>query len=141
MLAAGTAFAYDADLARQFEQFYRTFDGKECAKLLQQMPPEDFLKAIKTGEKLFVLDVRTPGETGVLGITLEESLAVPMGKVFTAKTLDQIPTDRKVVVVCKGGYRAMTMAMGLRQIGFKNVFVLKGGVANLAKTLSPKTAY
>ena len=141
ILSSSAVFAYDADLARRFEQFYSPFDGKTCAKALQQIPAPDFIKAIKAGEKLFVLDVRTLGETGLYGITLKDSLAVPMGKVFTKETLDQIPTDGKVVVICKGGHRAMAVAMGLRQIGFKNTFVLKGGFAALSKTLSPKTAY
>ena len=141
ILSTSAVFAYDAELASRFEQFYRPFDGKACAKALQQISPPDFIKAHKAGSKLFVLDVRTPGETGLYGITLKDSLAVPMGKVFTKEILDQIPTDGKVVVICKGGTRAMAVAMGLRQIGFENAFVLKGGFASLTKTLSPKTAY
>ena len=141
MLTSSVAFAYDADLAGHFEQFYRPFDGKTCAKALQQIPAAGFVKSVKAGEKLFVLDVRTPGETGIYGIALEDSLAVPMGKVFKKEILDQIPTDRKVVVICKGGTRAMAVAMGLRQIGFANIFVLKGGFTALTTTLSPKTAY
>ena len=141
ILSSSAVFAYDADLARRFEQFYRPFDGKACAKALQQISAPKFIETIKAGENLFVLDVRTTGETGLYGITLKDSLVAPMGKVFTKDTLDQIPTDGKVVVVCKGGTRAMAVAMGLRQIGFKNIFVLKGGFAALTKTLSPKTAY
>ena len=141
MLSSSAVFAYDADLAGRLEQFYRPFDGKTCAKALQQMPAPTFIKAVKAGDNLFVLDVRTSAETGLYGITLKDSLAVPMGKVFAKETLDQIPTDGKVVVICKGGTRAMAVAMGLRQIGFTNIFVLKGGFAALAKELSPKTAY
>jgi rhodanese-related sulfurtransferase len=141
ILSSSAVFAYDADLAGRFEEFYRPFDGKGCAKALQQIPAPAFIKATQAGERILVLDVRTPGEVGIYGMNLENSLAVPMSKVFAKETLDQIPTDGKVVVVCKSGARAMAVAMGLRQIGLKNVFVLKGGYGALTKTLSPKTAY
>lgn len=91
-------------------------------------------------KKPFVLDVRTEQESAIYGITLADSVSVPMKEVFTKETLDQLPTDRKIVVVCKGGHRATAVAMGLRQIGFKDVFILKGGFTAFAKYLTPKTA-
>ena len=102
--------------------------------------PADFVKAVKAEKKPFVLDVRTEQESTIYGITLADSMSAPMKQVFTKKTLDQLPTDRKIVVACKGGHRATAIAMGLRQIGFKDVFILKGGLAALAKYLTPKTA-
>jgi rhodanese-related sulfurtransferase len=141
LLASSSVFAYDQGLAQRFEQFYQPFGGKACAKALQLIPAPDFVKAVKAKEIPLVLDVRTTGETAVLGIALENSLAVPMNQVFTPEILARIPTQGKVVVVCKSGARAMAVAMGLRQIGFENIFVLKGGLGELNKALSPKTAY
>jgi len=107
---------------------------------VKNIPYSDFVKAVKADTKPFVLDVRTEQEAAIYGITLADSVSMPMKRVFTKDTLDQIPTDRKIVVVCKGGHRATAIAMGLRQIGFKDVFILKGGFAALAKFLAPKTA-
>ena len=141
LLATSGAFGYDAELAQRFDQFYRPFDGKTCAKALQMIPPAKFIEAVKSGTPLFVLDVRTPGETGIYGVTLPDSHAVPMGKVFTTAVLEKIPTGQKVIIVCKSGARATAIAMGLRQIGFKDVYVLKGGLMALSKALDPKIAY
>ena len=141
LLVAGPAFGYDAEKAASLEQFYQPFEGKATAKQLHNIKAPDFVKAIKAGEKLFVLDVRTGGETGIYGVTLPESVAVEMSQVFAPDNLDKIPTDRKVVVVCKSGYRATAIAMGLRQIGFNNVYVLKLGLAELAKYMTAKNVY
>ena len=141
MLLAMPAFAYDAALAERFAQFYEPFAGKGCAKSLQMIKPEAFVAAMQSEGKPFVLDVRTENETGLIGITAADSLAMPMQQVFSKETLDKLPKDRKIVVVCKGGHRATAVAMGLRQIGFEQVFVLKGGLAKLATFLTPKTAY
>jgi len=140
LLYAMPTFAYDTVLAERFAQFYEPFAGKTCAKSLQMIKSEDFVQAVRGERKPFVLDVRTEQESTIYGITLADSVSVPMKEVFTKETLDQLPTDRKIVVVCKGGHRATAVAMGLRQIGFKDVFILKGGFTAFAKYLTPKTA-
>ena len=140
LLFAIPTFAYDSALAERFAQFYQPFAGKACAKSLQMIKPEDFVKAVKAEDKPLVLDVRTEQESAIYGITLADSMAMPMRNVFTRETLDQLPTDRKIIVLCKSGHRATAVAMGLRQIGFENVYILKGGLAALAAYLTPVTA-
>jgi rhodanese-related sulfurtransferase len=108
---------------------------------LHNLPVKDFVAALKAGEPLFVVDVRTPGETGIYGFRAPAGMVAPLPTLFAPETLDRLPTDRKIVVVCKGGHRAMAAAVGLRQIGFDDVYVLKGGLKALAAHLSPKTAY
>ena len=106
------AFAYDSGLADRLAEFYQPFEGKACAKSLQMIPPADFVKAMRAETKPFVLDVRTEAETGLIGVTATDSLTLPMARVFSKETLEQLPTDRKIVVVCKGGHRATAVAMG-----------------------------
>lgn len=132
--------AYDTALVERFAQFYEPFEGKTCAKSLQMIKPADFVKALKEDKKPFALDVRTEQESAIYGITLADSLSMPMSQVFTKETLDKLPTDRKIVVICKGGHRATAVAMGLRQIGFRDVYILKGGFTALANYLTPMTA-
>ena len=141
LLVASPALSYDAALAERFAQFYEPFAGKACAKSLQMMKPEVFVAAMQSEHKPLVLDVRTEKETALIGITAADSLAMPMARVFTKETLDRLPTDRKIVVLCKAGHRATAVAMGLRQIGFEQVFVLKGGLVKLTQYLDPKTAH
>lgn len=138
---ATPALSFDQELAKGYDQYFSTFAGKGTAKALQMIPTKAFIDSLKKGEKLFVLDVRTPAETGVYGFKLENSVDIPMDQVFKPENLAKIPTTDKVVVVCKAGHRAMAVATGLRHIGFSNVFVLKHGIQDVAKYLSPKTAY
>jgi len=61
--------------------------------------------------------------------------------VFKPENLAQLPTDKKIVVVCKKGFRASIVAMSLRQIGYKEVYIVKGGIDAIANALSPKSIY
>lgn len=134
-------FSYDQKLAGSYEQYFSSFSGKDTGKALQMIPANVFVESLKKGEKLFIVDVRTPGETGVYGFHLANSVAIPMNEIFKPSNLAKIPTDQKVVIVCKSGNRAMAVATGLRHIGFSNVFVLKGGFSGVAGHLSPMNIY
>lgn len=137
----GPAFAYDKKLAKNFENYFEKFTGANAGKSMQFISAKSLIEGQKRGDNLFVLDIRTPGETNFYGFNISNSLAIPMNEVFKAKNLKKIPTNLKVVVVCKGGGRATAVATGLRNIGFKNTYVLKKGFAELAKYVSPKTTY
>jgi len=141
LLMAGSAWSFDKGLAGSYEQYFAQFDGKATPKALHMIKTPDFVKAVLTGQKMFVLDIRTPAETGMYGLTLAGSTAIPMNQVFKPENLARIPTDQKVVIVCKAGHRAMGIATALRHVGFKNVYVLKHGISDLAKYLSPKNGY
>jgi rhodanese-related sulfurtransferase len=135
------AFSYDQGLAKSYEQYFNSFSGKGTAKALQMMPTNKFVESLKKGEKMFIVDILTPGETGVYGFNLPNSKVISMNDIFRAGSLAKLPTNGKIVIVCKAGHRAVAVAIGLRHIGFKNVFVLKHGISDVAKYLSPKTAY
>jgi rhodanese-related sulfurtransferase len=135
------AWGYDTTGAARLADFYRPFSGPACARSLQNLMPEAFVRALGAGEPMLVIDVRTPGETVVYGPRGPQTLTAPLDVLFTPAILDRLPTDRKLVLLCKSGHRATAAAMGLRQIGFTNVYVLKGGLTALAGYLSPKTAY
>ena len=139
-LTISTSWAYDQQLAESYASFFKPFSEKATAKSLQMMKTPDFVKAVKSGQ-LFVLDIRTPGETGVYGITIPGSAVIPMDQLFQADNLARLPTNKKIVVICKAGHRAIAVSTALRHIGFKNVYSLKLGIQDLAKYLSPKTAY
>jgi len=141
LLSTTAAWAYDKALAESYEQYFTPFSGKATPKALQMINTPDFVKSVKAGEKLFILDIRTPAETGIYGLTIPGSIAIPMDQVFKPDNLARIPTEKKVVVVCKAGHRAMAVGTALRHAGFSNVYVLKHGFADLAQYLSPKNAY
>lgn len=141
VVPTGAMSAYDEALASSYQKFFEPFSEGATAKSLQMVPVPDFVKALQKGEPWVVLDVRTPAESGIYGITLPGTLAIPMDQVFKPENLARIPTDQKVAVVCKGGHRATAIAFALRHVGYPNVFVLKGGAEALAGFLTPKNAY
>lgn len=132
--------AYDKMMAESYDQYFKPFSEKATSKSLHMIKTADFVKDVRAG-KLFVIDIRTPGETAIYGITIPESVAIPMDQVFNPANLALLPTTGKIVIVCKAGHRAMAISTALRHIGFDNVYSLKLGIQDVAKCLSPKTAY
>ena len=141
MLISSTTWSFDQALAGSYAKYFQPFDGKATSRELHFIKAPDFVNAIKNGEKIFVLDIRTPAETAIVAMGVNDKLAIPMNQVFSPETFAKLPTDRKIVVVCKAGIRAMAIATALRHTGFDNVYVLKGGIAGLAKYVVPKTVY
>jgi rhodanese-related sulfurtransferase len=69
-----------------------------------------------------------------------EEIAKPVNDVFLPGNLDRIPEDKQIVIICKSGARSIAVGTALRHVGFKNVYILKGGLSALSNYLSAKTA-
>lgn len=75
-------------------------------------------------EDVFLLDVRQPEEYEAGHIP--DSVSVPLRTL--GENLDVLPSlDAQIVVVCKGGFRAMIGMTALHVLGYENAFDLKGG--------------
>lgn len=140
LLLAPATLAYDVDLAQGFAKMFEPVQGVTAGKALHLIKPDQLVKRLKKGEAIVALDIRTPAEFGIFGMTLPETLAIPINELFTPENLARIPTDKLVLVVCKAGTRATAAGTALRFIGFDNVYVLKGGIGALAGYVNPKTA-
>lgn len=141
LLLGGPVMAYDAELAQTYQHLFASFDEQQTAKALHLMTPDQVMEALKKGEPLVILDVRTEREQSIVGVTQPGALHLPMNKVFTPEGLAQIPTDKKVVVTCHSGARALAVSTALRDVGFDNVYCMKGGLTKLIEYLDPKTAF
>jgi phage shock protein E len=74
--------------------------------------------------EVFLIDVREPYEYEaghIPGITL-----IPMGDI--ASRLNEIPTDKEVIITCRSGNRSGQVADYLRAQGFTNVHNMEGGI-------------
>jgi len=140
LVFAASAAAYDAEGAAAFARLFAAVQGEKAGKALHLIPPDAFVERIKKGEHLVALDIRTPAETRIYGMTLPATLAIPLHTLFAPENLARIPTDRTVLVVCKSDTRATAAATALRFIGFDNVYVLKGGLKGLTDYLDATTA-
>jgi len=134
-------WAYDSQLAKNYEKFFAEYADENLPQALGMMSAEDYIKAIKSRDEIWVLDIRTTLETSIVEMAHQNTLNIPMNEVFKPENLAKIPPDKKVVVVCQKGVRATVIALALRNIGFHDVVILKGGLAKLINYLEPKTVY
>ena len=140
LIMATPTFAYDKQLAKVYEDFFSTFEEKMVPKELHRIPVEKLTEMMKK-KQVVLLDVRTHAEQQLIGVTYKHTLSIPMNEVFEPENLAKIPTDKKVVATCHKGLRCTIIALGLRNIGFDNVYSAKGGVLGLMKYVGAKTAF
>jgi len=92
------------------------------------------VKKMMKGEKLTLIDVRTPEEQALTRVP--GALRIPMTDIM--KNLDRIPTDGTVVVICHSSPRAIIVTTALRILGYNNVYALKGGIMAIANLNAKK---
>jgi len=85
-----------------------------------------------TGHDHVVLDVREPAE--IASHAFDGALEIPMNEI--PQSLDEIPEDKTVVVLCHIGGRSMQVTGWLRQQGYENVTNLRGGIDAWARETS-----
>ena len=132
--------AYDTNKAKDFDKFYSNYTQKACAKSKLYIDGEEMMKMIRDKNKFTFLDIRTKGETSVVGVKASNLLEIPIEHLFEAKNLDRLPKDELLVLVCYSGTRAIAATISLKMLGFTNTRVMKFGIMGLAKANSVKNA-
>ena len=140
LVATGSAWSYDAELAESYAKLFEPVAGAKAGKALHLMKPQAFVNKIKAGEPLVTLDIRTPAETTLFTSALPGNLTIPINELFAADNLGQLPKDTPIVVLCKSGTTATAAGTALRHVGFDNVFILKGGFKALNVYVDATTA-
>lgn len=138
-LSFSSLSAYDADLAKKLDGFYEKMTFEPLSKSHLLLKPDAFVEEVKKDPSIVVIDVRTPQEQAFVKLGYTNTLEMPLEELFEAKNLDRIPTDKRLVVVCHSGTRAIPSALNLKMLGFKNVQVLENGIVGIAQISSPKT--
>ena len=80
-----------------------------------------------------LIDVREPWEFDYCRI--DGSQLIPLGEL--PSRMDELPTDRPLVMVCHHGHRSYYAAALLQQAGFTEVHNLRGGVEAWALDVDP----
>ncbi len=83
-----------------------------------------------------LIDVREPEEHAICRIT--GSRLLPMRKI--PGTLDSLPRDRKLLVLCHHGARSARVTQYLRAHGFDRASNVRGGIDAWAADLDPSLA-
>lgn len=88
---------------------------------------EEFKVKLNNKESLILLDVRNPDEFEQSRIGVGEKL-IPLGQL--RKRIDELPADKNSTIItwCKISLRGYEAALILMANGYKNVYVLEGGM-------------
>jgi len=86
---------------------------------------EELMQIITTDEDLYLLDVREPDE--LLESKIDGAVNIPLSEIFQPNGMNEIPTDKPVIVICGSGNRATIATYALAQEGV-DFQVLEGGM-------------
>jgi glyoxylase-like metal-dependent hydrolase (beta-lactamase superfamily II)/rhodanese-related sulfurtransferase len=91
---------------------------------IEPIGPGDLATLLESEEPPLVLDVRRASEHAEAHIA--GSLHIPYGEL--TQRLDELPRDRVLATICKGGKRSGLAASVLQREGFETIHVARGGV-------------
>ena len=98
---------------------------------MDQIAPQELKTRLDRNDRPFLLDVRQDWETRLC--RLENAVHIPIEEI-EVRTGELNPED-EIVVYCHQGVRSAAVAEYLRQLGFKNVKNLAGGLDHWARTV------
>jgi adenylyltransferase/sulfurtransferase len=97
---------------------------------------EQWLKERDNGERDFVLvDVREPNEYEINRIP--GSVLIPKGDFLNGSALEQLPTDKQVVMHCKSGVRSAETLAIVKGAGYADAVHVGGGVVAWVNQIDP----
>lgn len=91
---------------------------------IEEIAPSAYAALAEKENDHVLLDVREQMELDICKIP--GSVHIPMGEI--AERLNEIPSEKLVVVYCHHGRRSMMVANVLQQNGFKNLLNMQGGI-------------
>lgn len=97
-----------------------------------EMTPTELNQKLKSGEKIFVLDVREPHEYEICHI---DGYLIPLGEL--PRRVQEVDSSGTVVVHCRSGARSAKAVEFLRQLGIRRVWNLKGGILAWSDEVDP----
>jgi adenylyltransferase/sulfurtransferase len=95
--------------------------------------PRDLKARLDAGDEVVLLDVREPNEWQIS--RLEGATLVPVNSLI--ERVGELSTADEIVVYCKGGTRSARAVNELRQLGFRKLWNLRGGINAWAEEVDP----
>ena len=90
-----------------------------------EVTPEEVAARLDRGEHVYLLDVREPDEVAEWAYPI--GVHIPMGQL--GERLDELPTDRAIVVACAAGSRSAAVAAALSERGWTAENLAGGAIA------------
>ena len=106
---------------------YKELCGLKTAEVAnEEITPQDFAAAWKSGQRPVLLDVRNPHEWDIANLAEYGAKLIPLGGL--AENLDGLDKQADIVVHCKSGGRSAQAQKTLQAAGFGHVRNLSGGI-------------
>ncbi len=83
---------------------------------------------LEQGEKIILLDVRTPKEVEEVRLPYEQVIHIPLGKLREVAK-EKLPKDQEIICFCKISLRGFEAVRILTGLGFEKVAFMEGGLA------------
>ena len=93
---------------------------------------DELKKKLDNGDDVFVLDVREPHEFRIVNIN---GHLIPLNEL--PQRVNELDSSKEIVVLCHHGMRSAHAVDFLKQVGFKNVKNLVGGIDQWAARVEP----
>jgi monothiol glutaredoxin len=99
---------------------------------IQQLSPIDLKRMLDSGERVELVDVRTPEERAIA--------VIPGARLLDQSCYDALlllERDTPIVFHCHHGIRSQSAAEYFLQAGFRNLFNLAGGIEAWSQVVDP----
>jgi len=100
---------------------------------MDEITPQDLKRRLDAPGAPLLLDVRQDWETRLC--RLPNAVHIPIEEI--ERRTEELDPDSEIVVYCHAGVRSAAVADYLRQLGFKSVRNLAGGLDLWAQTVDP----
>lgn len=101
---------------------------KAAGEIVEQITPSEVMHMIKSKHEVTILDVREKNEVEAGKIEAGNYIHSPRGLLDIIASQGALSPEKTYVVYCKKGSRGLLAAATLKELGFKNVYNLKGGI-------------
>ena len=109
--------------------------------MISEITVADLSEKLNSQDSFIVLDVREPHELGYAKLTDSRLNVTPMSRLAREGTnaLSDLAQsqDSTIYVICHHGNRSAQVTAWLAQQGWKNVFNVRGGIDEYARTVDP----
>jgi adenylyltransferase/sulfurtransferase len=116
------------------EAFCGIDPAKEQALRGWDIDPARLRERIEAGEDLTLVDVREPHEWQIA--RLERAVLMPLHSL--PQRLNELDSSRTVILYCHHGVRSLRALEFLRQMGFRKLLHLRGGLDAWAREVDPR---
>lgn len=116
-----------------YQQFCGINPQTERGETDFDITPKELKARLDRGDDLVLLDVREPNEWQIARI--EGARLIPVNSVL--EHASELSTADEIVLYCKSGVRSARALNSLRQLGFRKLYNLKGGILGWQSDVDP----